>query len=147
MIIEYIKCALQKLDKRHCFLSVLDYSELIELKKAAEAKLLERPFAYEFYHQFRTQLDEGYFDIGDCVLQGEVAKNYQHIPGLDQGKIPDFIIHVPDRTDNNLAVIEFKLAANPARLFWEDFDKLVKFKEIGLFPKNRVKNEEIFSGC
>lgn len=51
-IIESITTALKNIDKRYCELSRIDYAkvELREIKEAA--KFLERPFAYEFYHQW-----------------------------------------------------------------------------------------------
>lgn len=126
MIIEAIETALTNIDPKYCELSKIDYPKLEMGKYLAEQKYLERPFAYEFYHQLRKLLDEGRFDFGSAVIQGEVDKRYQHLPGL--GKIPDFILHAPHRTDNNLAVIEFNLASNYREQLEDDFKKLVEFK-------------------
>jgi hypothetical protein len=92
----------------------------------AKQKYLERPFAYEFYHQFRRLLDEKAFDFGGSVIQAEVDKRYQQIPGL--GKIPDFILHTPNSNEENLAVIEFKLASNYGEPLESDLKKLVTFR-------------------
>jgi len=93
-------------------------------KYIIKEKYLERPFAYEFYHQLRKLIDNGGVDFGGPVIQAEVDKRYQHY--FKNGKIPDFIIHVPN-TRQNLAVIEFKLATNLGSLE-HDFEKLVEFK-------------------
>lgn len=128
MLIKDIKNALENMDKIYCRLSKKDYSRTDKsirecLKKE---KYLERPFAYEFYHQLRTLMDKGIIDFGGPIIQAEVDKRYQHC--FENGKIPDFIIHVPNKDKNkNLAVIEFKLANNLGKLE-EDFKKLVEFK-------------------
>lgn len=121
MIDKVVKMALENMDKEYCRLSKMDY---VAIEKLAGKKFLERPFAYEFYHQIRKLLDAGKIELGGCVIQGEVDKSYQHI--FTEGKIPDFIIHVPD-INKNLMVIEFKLANNPYG-FKKDFDKLFEFK-------------------
>jgi len=111
-------------------LSTLDYSKLKMNKSTAKSlsrvKYLERPFAYEFYHQLRKLMDDGEVDFGGPIIQAEVDKRYQHC--FENGKIPDFIIHIPNNTNRNLAVIEFKLASNPNSIE-EDFKKLVEFKQ------------------
>jgi hypothetical protein len=129
MVNKAIKMALEKIDKKYCRLSQKDYATLDESIKETlrKEKYLERPVAYEFYHQLRTLMDKGVIDFCGPIIQAEVDKNYQHC--FENGKIPDFIIHVPNRgEDKNLAVIEFKLANNLHRIE-EDFKKLVKFKE------------------
>ena len=130
-IIESITTALKNIDKRYCELSRIDYAkeELREIKEAA--KFLERPFAYEFYHQWRTLLDNHDFNFGNHVIQAEVSKEYQHI--LETGTIPDFIIHTPNEPKENLAVIEFKLASNEKKRIYGDFDKLLKFKQFAKY--------------
>lgn len=127
-IIESITTALKNIDNRYCELSRIDYAkeELREIKEAA--KFLERPIAYEFYHQWRKLLDNKEFNFGNHVIQAEVSKEYQHI--LETGTIPDFIIHTPNEPYENLAVIEFKLASNEKKRIYGDFDKLLKFKKI-----------------
>ena len=122
--------ALENMDKKYCKLSQIDYSKiglnepLVEL--LAEKKYLERPVAYEFYHQFRKLMDSGKVNFGGPIIQAEVDKRYQHC--FENGKIPDFIIHIPN-TETNLAVIEFKLTSNISNVKG-DFKKLVKFKEV-----------------
>lgn len=127
-IIVAIKMALEKMDKKYCTLSQIDYSRLRAdegfRKHLAEEKYLERPFAYEFYHQLRKLMDNGNVDFGGPIIQAEVDKRYQHC--FKNGKIPDFILHVPN-THQNLAVIEFKLATNVSRIEY-DLGKLLDFK-------------------
>ena len=116
------------MDKEYCKLSQIDYSR-IELngQLLAEEKYLERPFAYEFYHQLRKLMDSEEVNFDGPIIQAEVDKHYQHC--FENGKIPDFIIHVPN-THRNLAVIEFKMTTNLANLEG-DFKKLVEFKRNG----------------
>lgn len=128
-VIEAIKLALEDMDKRYCTLSQIDYSK-IELNGStqgflAEKKYLERPFAYEFYHQLRKLMDSGDVDFGGPVIQAEVDKRYQHC--FTTGKIPDFITHIPNARQN-LAVIEFKVAANMENIE-HDFQKLKEFRK------------------
>ena len=49
-----------------------------------EERLLERPFAYELYHQMRCLWAQRHHLISafpDVVTQGEFDKGYQDIPG------------------------------------------------------------------
>jgi len=129
MVIDAIKMALEEMDKEYCMLSQIDYRRLEVNESTREnlskEKYLERPFAYEFYHQLRKLMDSGEVDFGGPIIQAEVDKRYQYC--FENGKIPDFIIHIPN-TNKNLAVIEFKLASN-LRDIEEDFKKLVEFKQ------------------
>lgn len=62
----------------------------------------ERVYCYELYHQIRNKLG----DVFPCKLDGEVDKSgHQFMPGKMK---PDFIVHVPNDMDQNLAVIEVK---------------------------------------
>lgn len=128
MVILAIKTALENIDENYCELSQIDYSMLrankSTKKNLEEEKYLERPFAYEFYHQLRKLIDSGDVNFGGPVIQAEVDKKYQKC--FENGKIPDFIIHVPN-TRKNLAVIELKLATNFGKLKG-DLKKLVEFK-------------------
>ena len=128
MVILAIKTALENIDENYCKLSRIDYSKLRANKSTRnileKEKYLERPFAYEFYHQLRKLIDSGDVDFGGPVIQAEVDKSSQHC--FKNRKIPDFIIHVPN-TQKNLAVIEFKLAAN-FRNLEADLKKLAGFK-------------------
>jgi len=128
MVILAIKTALENIDKNYCELSQIDYSMLRVNKSTKkyleEEKYLERPFAYEFYHQLRKLIDSDDVNFNGPVIQAEVDKRYQHC--FENGKIPDFIIHVPN-TRKNLAVIELKLASNSGKLK-DDLKKLVEFK-------------------
>jgi len=137
-VIEAVKLALEQISQDYVRLSQKIYSQIegdrsFKLKCSKE-KILERPFAYEFYHQFRKLMEEKIVDFGELVIQAEIDKTYQHCSQNDQegkissrGKIPDFLIHLPNRKDDNLAVIEFKLTSNLSNLE-SDFKKLVKFK-------------------
>jgi len=126
-VITAIEMALEKMDRRFCTLSKKDYSQIDEVVRehARKEKYLERPIAYEFYHQIRRLLDDGTVDFGGPIIQAEVDKTYQHC--FEKGKIPDFIIHVKN-AGQNLAVIEFKLATNLGKIK-KDLEKLVEFKK------------------
>lgn len=130
MAIRAIKTALEKMDRKYCTLSQIDYSRIgvndSIREHLKEEKYLERPFAYEFYHQLRKLMDSGDVDFGGPIIQAEVDKRYQHC--FEKGKTPDFIIHVPSNTNKNLAVIEFKLATNLSNIKG-DFEKLVEFRK------------------
>jgi hypothetical protein len=123
MVIDAVEMALRRMNREYCNLSELDYRNL-GINGLADKKYLERPFAYEFYHQLRTLMDEGKVNFGGLIIQAEVDKRYQHC--FEDGKIPDFIIHKAN-TKENLAVIEFKLASNSKKID-RDFEKLVLFK-------------------
>ena len=125
-VIVVIETALEKMDKKYCTLSQTDYSAIDDAVKepVSENKYLERPIAYEFYHQLRKLIDDGIVDLGGPIIQAEVDKRYQHC--FENGKIPDFIIHVKN-TRQNLAVIEFKLATNLGKV-QSDLEKLTEFK-------------------
>lgn len=135
-VIDAIVLALGKVDVNFVRLSQKDYSRIqaddFLKRRFSEEKILERPFAYEFYHQFRSLMEKGIVDFGDLVIQAEIDKTYQHCFKKNQepagrGKIPDFLIHLQN-SNRNLAVIEFKLASNLGNLVG-DFEKLVEFKK------------------
>jgi hypothetical protein len=121
MVIKIVKMALEKMDKNYCRLSQI--SKEIELKTE---KYLERPFCYEFYHQLRKLIENGNVNFCGSVVQAEVDKRYQGY--FENGKIPDFIFHVPD-TQRNLAVVEFKLASRFNGIK-DDFQKLLEIKKV-----------------
>ena len=156
-VLEAIKMVFgKKMYRKYCTLSQTDYSRIDKSikKPIAEEKYLERPFAYEFYHQLRESMDSGNVDFGGPIIQAEVDKRYQHC--FTTGKIPDFIIHMPNNRPN-LAVIEFKLATNLGSLE-HDFEKLAEFKtnenleytyaiEVIIGSENSLKNaKERISG-
>ena len=130
MVNDIIK-ALEKINPGHCKLSTLNYKELESggvPKAIHESKYLERPVAYEFYHQFRKLIEADEIKLEEHVLiQAEVDKRYQDIKGLN--KIPDFLVHAPSSSCSK-AVIEFKLANRDWGDIKDDFDKLLDFKEI-----------------
>ena len=128
-VIKAIKVALENMDQKYCTLSQIDYSKIQVMKPfpnyLSKEKYLERPFAYEFYHQLRKLIDDGDVDFGGPIIQAEVDKRYQHC--FENGKMPDFIIHIPN-LDKNLAVIEFKLATRSEEDIKDDIKKLAEFK-------------------
>ena len=133
MIVNAVKLCLENMNKKFVDLSRLKFDELDNRLKETlkEQKIQERPFAYEFYHQFRKLWDSGSI-LGivsaDVVIQAEVNKTYQEIPHLK--KIPDFLLHKPNVPyEKNFAVIEFKMASNIDEIE-KDFNKLVAFKKI-----------------
>lgn len=153
-VLKAVKLALENMNKDFCSLSKLIY-ENIEvsvsiIKILRKEKYLERPFAYEFYHQLRRLLDEGIVDFGGPIIQAEVDKRYQQC--FEKGKIPDFIIHSPN-SKRNIAIIEFKLATRVKEDIKEDFKKIVKFKtnsdlrysygiEVLIGAKNSLENRK-----
>jgi hypothetical protein len=124
-IIELLRTALENLDWNYVTLSRVQYFDGKKPPEfASEAHWLERPFAYELYHQLRTLWETKKFEC-DCVIHAEVYKKYQAIKDLD--KMPDFLFHLPE-PNRNLAVVEIKLAANPG--LQDDLDKLTLFQSI-----------------
>ena len=128
-VIEAINLALVNMDQNYCKLSIKDYNNIessdSEKENLKKEKYLERPVAYDFYHQLRSLLDEGKVDFGGPIIQAEVNKKYQHC--FKNGKIPDFLIHIPN-FNYNLAVIEFKLATRAINEIRDDIVKIVEFK-------------------
>jgi hypothetical protein len=123
--------ALTMMNKKYCRPSQLDYSQLEKvpeqvIKNLKEEKYFERLFAYEFYHQFRCLIESGDVNFGGAILHAEVPKEYQRCFEKSQGKIPDFILHVPS-AGRNLCVIEFKRATNLGKIDL-DLDKLLDFR-------------------
>ena len=85
---------------------------------------LERPYAYEFYHQLRKFLP----DSSSRIISGEISKaGHPDFDSLDSKPVPDFLIHTPGTMDDNYAVIEIKhQEAKPSRIE-RDIDKLKTF--------------------
>jgi hypothetical protein len=129
-VIDAVKLALEQISQNYVRLSQKNYSQIegdtTFQQNCSKEKILERPFAYEFYHQFRKLMEEKVVDFGEFVIQAEIDKTYQHCFSTKRGKIPDFLIHLREKKQN-LAVIEFKLADNSENLK-SDFEKLVEFK-------------------
>ncbi len=119
-LINSIKQALKNMSRNFVKLSPIVHGAI---SKDIIEKYQERPFAYEFYHQLRKLMEENLVDFGGYFLQPEVNKEYQHY--FKDGKIPDFIIHIPI-TDKNLVIIELKLATNGE--VENDFKKFFDFK-------------------
>lgn len=131
-IIPALELALNSMDKKFCKLSTLDYNEIRDnnsfRNQLMEGKYLERPFAYEFYHQLRSLIKSGDVELGNFLIQAEVDKRYQHC--FRKVMIQDFIIHKPNipNPSANLAVIEFKLASRNITDIGYDIEKLIAFK-------------------
>lgn len=157
MITDYIVQALKEVDPDYCKLSKLKYEQLDNPTELSEIKYLERPYAYEFYYQFRKLIELEKIKLeNNALIQGEVDKNYQKISGIN--RIPDFLIHSPSSSEN-LGVIEFKLASRNYSEIKADFDKLLDFKRLLRYEelievligddddleKNRTKLKDIVS--
>ncbi|KKK82938.1 hypothetical protein LCGC14_2798400 [marine sediment metagenome] len=129
VVIEAIKLALVNMNQDYSKLSKKDYKNIETtnsfIENLKKVKYLERPIAYEFYHQLRRLMDEGDVNFGGPIIQAEVDKRYQHL--FKKGNMPDFIIHTPD-SKSNLVIIEFKLATRAKEDIKDDFVKIVKFK-------------------
>jgi len=127
-MVDEIVISLSKVDPDNCKLSTLNYEDLKFPREIYHSKYLERPFAYEFYHQFRKLIDNKEIKLEESILiQGEVDKRYQNIEKLS--KIPDFLVHSPS-TEKNIAVIEFKMASRDIEDIKNDFKKLLSFRDI-----------------
>ena len=97
MIAKIIK-ALECVNPNLCRLSKLKYEDLGFTYEFFNSKYLERPFAYEFYYQFRRLIETKEIELEENVLiQGEVDKAYQKI--IDVSYIPDFLVHIPSKND------------------------------------------------
>ncbi len=129
IVIRAVKLALENMDQNYCKLSKKDYKDIEVINtfknQLKQEKYLERPIAYEFYHQLRKLIDINCVDFGGPMLQAEVNKTYQHC--FESGKMPDFIIHIPD-SNRNLAIIEFKLATTTKEDIKKDLEKIAEFK-------------------
>jgi hypothetical protein len=125
-MINEIKTALENIDWQYVTLSRLRYDDSITPVSFGNLHWLERPFAYEIYHQLRCLQKKTKFDM-KCVIHAEVLKTYQEIRNLK--KMPDLLIHVPD-TERNLAVVEIKLASNTSKELRDDLDKLALFQRV-----------------
>lgn len=88
----------------------------------------ERVYAYELYHNLRNLLDNEKY-----TLAGEMDKGGNLMFPKDlQGKIPDFIVHVPEINSWNLAVIEVKTTTsfNKGSGLVKDLKKITDFIEM-----------------
>src|SRR5438034_4135863 len=117
-MIDTIAGALTNIDWAYVTLSRLQYENSYLPIRYGDPHWLERPFAYEIYHQLRL-LWEKKQDF-DCVIQGEVFKYYQEIRELK--RMPDLLLHKPNSNEKNLTVIEIKLAADRQKLLECDFN-------------------------
>ncbi len=93
--IKAIKLALENMDQNYCNLSQIDYNKIKIMKPfiiyLSKEKYLERPFAYEFYHQLRRLLDEGEVDFGGPIIQAEVGKSINTVLRRVECRILSFI--------------------------------------------------------
>ena len=80
VILHAITTALESMDRCVLELSCLDLGAASDAFPCIlEANVLERPFAYEFYHQLRMLWNNQRYEalFSGVVIQGEVAKRYQ----------------------------------------------------------------------
>lgn len=119
-----IKKALENIDKNYIKISQRIYGQ----EYLNPLYFQEKQFAYEFYHQYRKFYHEN--SIKDLALQAEVNNRYKNNP--DCQRIPDFILHIFDSSDNDIAVIGFQRALvnghSNAPGIKRDLDNLVEFK-------------------
>lgn len=128
-MVSLVSRVLNSMEKEYCDLSLIDYTSIGAseelIRGIARQKILERPFAYEFYHQLRKGIDSDEIDLGDVVVQAEVDKRYQI--ALEQGSCSDFIFHKVN-TKKNLLVMELKLASRSWQSIRKDLKKLNDFR-------------------
>lgn len=124
-MIELIKSSVEKIDWSYVTLSRLRYGDGCVPVGLGDPHWLERPFAYEIYHQLRLNA-KALMDM-QCVVQAEVLKTYQEIG--DIRKMPDLLFHAPD-SNRNLSVVEIKLASNTQKKLEDDLDKLSLFRRV-----------------
>lgn len=131
----------------------MDQENLIqELPKHAE-----RLFAYELYFYLRWRIKVKEQLYGKIKLTGELRKeklpkeiyNKFKLTALSKRFIPDFLIHIPQNIDRQLAVIELKTDPNidMNELFY-DLEKIDEFierynYEIGIFIAINVRFDKI----
>lgn len=84
-----------------------------------EDVLYERILCYEFYHRFRSRME----DSCSFVLHGELEKGCRDID-----EIPDFVFHVPGSDGKNLASLEFKSTNYSMTELVGDLRKLLNFR-------------------
>jgi hypothetical protein len=125
-LIKTIVTALENIDWRYVTLSQFFYEESDMPMNLRDPHWLERPFAYEIYHQLRLLWKGEAFDA-QCVIQAEVLKKYQQIRYIN--KMPDLLMHQPN-SERNLAIVEIKLASNKKKSLMEDIDKLALFQRV-----------------
>jgi hypothetical protein len=122
-IISELQEALMAIDWTYCQLSTLGYSEGA-FSSQYERKYLERPVAYELYHQLRLRMAR--WPTSSLLrLQGEVDKRYQGI--INAQCAPDLLIHRPNANESNLVVVEIKMAERGLTEIVADQAKLRRF--------------------
>lgn len=82
----------------------------------------ERVFCYELYHQLRLVLSDCY----QYDLHGELDKRGHLLISQENQKIPDFLIHIPGKMNNNQVIIEIKNQISSSEIF-EDLNKIISF--------------------
>lgn len=98
----------------------------------------ERTFCYELYHQLRKRLENinGNTWPKDILLQSEWTKfnihpflvNIYKVKNLNKEFMPDFLLHTPDDSTNQLVVMEVKTNPNvPFKDVKYDLLKIQKF--------------------
>ena len=125
-MIETLKAAVDKIEWKYVELSRQNYRNTTEYTDLGAPHWLERPFAYEIYHQLRILWNAGAAPR-NCVIHAEVLKGYQHIKDINS--MPDFLFHDPAPGGRSIAVVEIKLASNPKKEILADFMKLARFRK------------------
>ncbi|KAF5086717.1 hypothetical protein [Methanobacterium aggregans] len=119
-----IKIALENIDKKYIKVCQRIYGQ----EYSNRLYFQEKQFAYEFYHQYRMFYSENSFKA--LILQTEVNKRYEN--SRNSQKIPYFILHIPDSSDNDIGIIEFKCAytgGHPnTKEIKGDLDRLIESK-------------------
>ena len=127
--------ALFKVDSRYIMYQIRGGEGENESEKQ---KQYERVFAYEFYHQFRKIMESNPCRYEGIFLKGEACKDnsiYSKVPR----STPDIILNEdPGKIveDGQFFLCEMKTAVNSK--YYEDFEKLYKFKEAGLNFKEYI---------
>ena len=95
-LVNFVKYSLKGMSKNFINLSKIKLDQVNEelKKQLIEHKIQERPFIYEFYHQFRKywSLEAMKKVFGTLAyIQFQVNEKYQNISNLDP--LPDFLIN------------------------------------------------------
>jgi hypothetical protein len=123
-MLELVKQACDNIDWRFVKLSRRRYGNSRVFTVRGDPHWLERPFAYEIYHELRL-LWAGQAVEPGFAIQGEVLKTYQAIRHIDH--MPDLLFHKPN-SSRNLMVAEVELASNTKTSLADDIEKLALFR-------------------
>jgi hypothetical protein len=90
-----------------------------------QARLFERNYCYELYHQMRREWP----DPCEYALNGEIDKRGHPLirPMGEAQAIPDLLVHTPSHMVGNFAIIEVKTAETNAEGIAKDIRTLARF--------------------